>query len=73
MYKALTNVNTEEFGQIKEGEILTDEQYSELYKREAMFFKDCSEEEVYNPIILADEVIDEDLPFKEEGYDNRES
>lgn len=65
MYRALTNVNTEEFGQIKEGETLTDDEWYELPLREGMYFKKCEDEEVYNPLILADEIIEEDLKIEE--------
>lgn len=61
MYKARTNIQTEEFGLIKEGEIISEADYEELNSRETIFFKLLDNEEDYNPVIKADELINEDL------------
>jgi len=65
MYKARTNVETEEFGLIKAEESITDEQFYELSSNETKFFKYIEDEEDYNPVISADETIDENLNIEE--------
>lgn len=67
MYKARTTLETEAFGLIQEDDVISEMQYEDLEVSEQKYFKYIGEDEdeVYNPVILADEIIEDGLDLEE--------